>query len=373
MSFLSAFRSYFKCLTDAPEIYGRLAAYQAASLVIGETSWIPYATRRLKGNLWTCLVGPSTEVRKSTTVELIARIAQKRGVRFLKDISRERAFAKLEESPRLDFFTTEFAEFLNTWSREHHSGLSEALLEFYDSAPVHLSRETLKANVTYNEPFCSITSATTIEKLGESMPQNAVESGFFPRVLFVYVPERDSPTRPPGEASASREVWLSRMIPRVGLVRIAKGCYPVLERLEKTYKELENGLTNLSGITRRMSEQTTKIGLIEAVCARRNQILPNDLETAGEFLLDCSKTLRELDKGLIGSKFIKRVRLMSRLLGDRRMGASEIKKEFPALNNKEVGNILVYGFEMGIFEREPNVERNEEVWRNVETNKARTA
>lgn len=335
-------RKRYPLVTDGPDLYGRACAYIAASLVLADKVYLPYATRSLKPGLWTCLVGPTTVVRKSTSLEYAAGIGSLVGLDFLDDLTPEGLTEQLSKG-RVDLLTREIKKPLDMGTKEYNKGLIASLTDYYDSGSIKVSRKQKGALSSLKEPIITWSAATTEEYLDALAGRpELVSSGFFARFILVYCPKRDKPQCSWGIFDPG---WFKLAVRRLGGIRGAMGLgVEAFKRLEERSKETEalsSGLFILRDMTKRMPEHIIKIAMTEAACGLESMIEPAHIDRAADFIVECGSRLRALEAALAGTPFSRRAHQLHRVIRHGgRMAYSEILNQFPPKNSREIPDLL---------------------------------
>lgn len=320
MGFLELFNRYYHSVTDGPDLYARAAGYVAAGLILARRIALPRFTRNIKPNLWCCLVGPTTIVRKSTSIELAARIGTLDGLEYYKSVTPEKATQLVSCGARLDFFTTEYKNLMEGFHKEYNSGLTEAMTELYDGHVVTVKRETLKGSYKSDpNTTVTITTATTEEWLADVLNEcSDLAGGFIPRFILVYSPTRDKPIRSDDAMySLAMERVIYNAIPKQQqFLRLHREAMPLLAAIEEESRRQihSSGLVYMDRATARAAEQTLKLAMIEAVDRGDTTILADDVRKAHTFIGQCNSMLAVLDKKLSITRFSKRLETLLKII-----------------------------------------------------------
>jgi hypothetical protein len=189
--FISKYIKFSKKLTDAYPEYHLSNALAALSIVANRKVVIPLTPTKRYTNLWILNIGHSTISRKSTSVEILDTILELAELSFKKlpdNYSPEALIDSLADNPKAVFLKDEMGGFLKELRRSYKSGLEETLCRMYD-CPEKYIRQLRKETIEIKQGYLSIIGATTPVSISEGGEESYLDSGFFPRFLFLF-PER---------------------------------------------------------------------------------------------------------------------------------------------------------------------------------------
>ncbi len=191
-------REYVECFeptTEAPREYHVAMALALLSMAVGRSAWVELAGR-LHLNLYLLILGPSTEVRKSTAlrygVRTLRRAVELRPDVFESDwilpsgtVSPEALIERLSESERGLLILDEFGRLLaGARHKPYMADLKEVITEVYGGwTPGRLTRGN---KIDGGPCFLTLAAATTRSRFEEEVTAEDVASGFLGRFLIVY-------------------------------------------------------------------------------------------------------------------------------------------------------------------------------------------
>ena len=179
--------------TDAPPDYHRAGALSILASVLGAHQWLRPTTGAPQGtrpNLYTCLVGPSSQFRKSTCVRIARTMTFNISPECVlpNDFSPEALVAELgrRDGRGSILFLPEFAGLIKkTRGSSYHASTQELLSDVYDQMPQQLIRRTAKGSVRADQPHLSMLMATTPQSMEAFARRDDLETGLLARIQFV--------------------------------------------------------------------------------------------------------------------------------------------------------------------------------------------
>lgn len=190
----------FEPTTEAPRQYHVAAALALVSMAVGRDAWIELAGQ-LHLNLYLLILGPSTEVRKSTAIGQAERVLRQAAERHPEQfeeswilpsgtVSPEALVLRLANVDRGLLVLDEFARLLaGAQSKRYMADLKELLTEVYRCwSPGRLAREK---PIDAGPCFLSLIGATTRSRFEEEITAEDIGSGFLGRFLLVYAHSTD--------------------------------------------------------------------------------------------------------------------------------------------------------------------------------------
>jgi hypothetical protein len=186
--FIEIYKNYALQISDAPAKYQELMALSVISTVLGRQAFLKYGDSNLYPNLYIVLIGKSTVMRKTDSLNRAKKIIRKFNKNLLLpyDFTPEGLFNLLTENPRGLISWSEFGAFLtNASQKTYQAGIKEFLTEAYD-CPEDL-RKRLSGKEYQIENIClNIISATTLHWFTDRINEADTLGGFLGR--FVYMP-----------------------------------------------------------------------------------------------------------------------------------------------------------------------------------------
>ncbi len=250
--------------------YGVLLTVIGARL--GRRLWFPYG-RRVYPNLYTCLVGPSGLVRKSTSMNIAQPLMK--GIVSLKGLSTAEGLLQcLQRTPTMLVEMEELSALYLKARNEKSAGLVPMLAQLYD-CPDRMDLPTRANPIVVERPTLSILSSTTPEWLEKSMSQADVFGGSANRYLFL-VGNFDTPRAFPYEPDL---VEFSHRVDKA-LSRWKKESIGL--GWEEEAKELWEGFYNNRYDRARTQDETTRVlGIRVAVITIKVAMIIHALEGNG--------------------------------------------------------------------------------------------
>jgi hypothetical protein len=189
--FISKYIKFASRLTDAYPEYHLSNSLGALSIIANRKVIIPLTPTKRFTNLWILNIGHSTISRKSTSVEILETMLELAELNFKKlpdNYSPEALIDSLSDNPKSVFIKDEMGGFLKELKRSYKSGLEETLCRMYD-CPERYVRQLRKEKIEIEHGYLTMIGATTPVSIAEGGEESYLDSGFFPRILFLF-PER---------------------------------------------------------------------------------------------------------------------------------------------------------------------------------------
>ena len=198
MNILDRYQEYAQASTDAPSVYHKYIGAAMLGTIMGRRLWYQHGHQRIYPNLWVCLVGASTWMKKSTSISSGEYLLTKANEKLLypSKITTEKLYQVLAEQPVGMMRFGELHILLSQMMRDYNVELKSTLTDFYDSPP-HRSYDTKGGGrVEVRSPALTIVAGTTTEWLTEAAKSKDICAGFYPRWLFVVADKSDVPDMP---------------------------------------------------------------------------------------------------------------------------------------------------------------------------------
>lgn len=298
----------FREVTDAPDPFLAGAAISLTATALGKRVMLPFAGRGLYPNLWVILVGRSSRLRKSTTLELTRRVFAQAiavtGVKLLPQSCSYEALFDAFASSDLDvqrlganrastglLMANEFAALMQNIKKRYNEGLIEVLTDIYD-VPALLTRQTRAAGeVKLVEPCLNILAATTVEWLTSTLDATDLASGFLPRFLFFPANARTRTLDFPGQLELTDNDPLAReagQIARIcGAMRIDDDAKAAYVNWSGEFAERPRTMLSLPGrdaFLARLNTTCLKIAIANAAGRGVRTIACDDVARATAFI-----------------------------------------------------------------------------------------
>lgn len=187
---LRLYEEYHLPCTDAPREYNIACGLAVHAALVGHQVWIPFGGQRLGLNLWALVLGPSSDFRKSTTVNQARRTiralydgAPESAPLLPDEFSREALLRDLSEHPQGLLTYSEFSGALAAYSRDYMSGTKETLSDLYDGPSVY-TRKVGVNTFTIRGACLSILAASQTQWFLEKLKAGDVRGGFLARFTF---------------------------------------------------------------------------------------------------------------------------------------------------------------------------------------------
>ena len=200
------FRDYFAYVgnSEVPDIFHRWTALSVAAALLGRQAWFEFGPNNIYPNLLILLQGPAA-ARKSTAIKIGTRLLQRTGyTRFASERMSRQTFldemhrinqpetmgVPLEEQFDMDLdypneMTIHALEFIDFIGQNDKDYLA-LLTTLYDNLPQYANPKMSSKSVVVRKPTINLLGAATPENLNMAFPPNAMDTGTFSRILFVY-------------------------------------------------------------------------------------------------------------------------------------------------------------------------------------------
>jgi hypothetical protein len=286
---LRLYEDYWLPTTDAPREYNIACGLAAHAALIGSNLYLPFGGQQLRLNLWALILGPSSDFRKSTTINqgrrTIRRLydGQTDAAPLLPDeFSREALLSRLSERPQGLLTYSEFSGALATFGRDYMSGTKETLADLYDGPPTY-ERTVGARTFTIQNACLSILAASQTEWFLEKLKAGDVRGGFLARFTFwpAFVKKYTVALPPEPDARVG-----SALIGGLNEIRQVKGVVELNGEIRRRYerwvlsheKELQGieRVADISPFWCRLSVTTLKLAAILQVSHDRERVVSRD-------------------------------------------------------------------------------------------------
>lgn len=140
-------------------------------------------------NIWVLLLGKSTVSRKSTAIghlgKQVLEYADMEDLLHPEEFSKEQLFTILSNDSKRAYWNDEFGDFLAAMRKQYQLGMSGFLCRMYDS-PSHHKKELRNDEFEISDAFLPILTATQPETFAKHSQEEDIDSGLYPRFLYVY-------------------------------------------------------------------------------------------------------------------------------------------------------------------------------------------
>jgi len=176
---------------EAPEIFHKWIGLSILGAALGRKVWFNKGYYNLYPNLFVVLVAGSARCRKTTAIEIGARLLE--GIEcvdvVLGKTTTEKFLADMEHKgsgpPPATFIK---ADELSVFLTQDQQGvkLIDVLTKLFDCPERFVYKTVLRGEVVLGDVFVSILAGTTPASIGRVLPDAAFGGGFASRILFVY-------------------------------------------------------------------------------------------------------------------------------------------------------------------------------------------
>ena len=293
--------------TEASDAFHLFTFLACAGSVIGRRAFIRYGLS-LHGNLYVCIVGPTAEGRKTTSLRHAERAIREVDAswRVLRGLSSAEGLLSQIADPweklgkkgdviasggtadkRLMVWLGEFSSLLKKAKQDSVSNLIPQLTEAFDCPP-DLCLPTRNDPITVTEPYISLITASTPSWL-EDLADRDIAGGFGNRFVYILGPPKDPIPRPAQPDARLMEKVVSRTgdmllwLPESPEVTLTEPAWDLWSEFYVRWKSQVWPDEMFGALVQRIPDITLKIALIYAVLEKRTQIDPEILTAA----IDC--------------------------------------------------------------------------------------
>lgn len=240
----------FEKTTDAPMefIFTTLLASLGAALA--NSVWMTWGNRKIYPNVWIMLVGSSTLVRKSTSLNtglhfnlLFDAENPDRHFRLPDDGSLAAFLEVLANEKKGVLRHSEVATLLNIMSKGYNVSMKALFTDFFDvpgTYKIHLKGEK---NMYVDQPIFSMATATTPVWLKKNLTMEDWTSGFGARFLYCYKDRKDISIPIPRPPDAKKIAELKEVFAVMYELRPREITFD--ESFERVYTEFYNEIETL--------------------------------------------------------------------------------------------------------------------------------
>jgi hypothetical protein len=275
--FISDFVAYAEESTDAPPIYHRFMGYGTLSAVVGRNVYLTYGSQPLYCNLWIILIGKSSVLHKSTSLnyarDLIREV--KSDIILPNEFTPEKLVAVLADNPQGVFIWDELASFLGQTGKDYMAGTKEIMTNLYDCPPVY-SRKTKGDAAEIRDPYVVVLAATTPDWMTKQLTQADIRGGFLPRFICVpaYDKEKVLPVPPPADM-AKRAALIEHLRAIAGIQGEMTLSPEAKAKYESWYLAMHAEILSLDGglldaFFSRLADYTLKLAMLNELSTTRS-------------------------------------------------------------------------------------------------------
>lgn len=286
-NFLDEYVKFASDLTDAPIDFHRFIGYSIVSTLINRRIFFPFGHKPIYPNLWIILLGASSLVRKTTSLEIGKSFVQDidRSLIFPNEFSQEKIVEVLSRKPHGIFFYSEFMTLMGLLQKDYMAGAKAFLTDLYD-CPRNYIRDTFKQTIEIKEPFLNIVSATTLEWFLEQIKEGDLAGGFLSR--FIIIPGKRTSrylALPPEEDLKERfkliQLLKSTMAHRAGKIYFNP---EALKAHSQWYMQYTESMAlvdpRIHSFLIRLMQYVLKFSMLECVCKNEDSISLSSFNTA---------------------------------------------------------------------------------------------
>lgn len=196
--FYREFARAYEETTDAPMEFLISSLLPSIGAAISTNRWIQWGSKRIYPNIWIMLVGQSTILRKSTSLDigtsaLRSLNAEKPDRHFI--LPNDGSFAGFLECLKVEkngvLKHSEVASLLENMNKGYNLSMKSLFTDFFDVPPFHkiYIKETGEEHI--KTPMFGIAAGTTLNWLKQNISRNDRESGFLARFLYCYMDNKE--------------------------------------------------------------------------------------------------------------------------------------------------------------------------------------
>ena len=196
--FFRRFLTVFLNSSDAPLEFIYTSLLPSLGAAISTRRWIRWGNKCIYPNFWTMLVGPSTLVRKTTSIDtglyfnLQFDMEHPERSFMLPNDGSFAAFLKvLEEEKQGVIKHSEVASLLESMKKGYNNSMKSQFTDFFDVPNTHKIRLKGESDINIEKPIFSMATATTVNWLKQNITKNDRESGFLARFLYCHKDRKD--------------------------------------------------------------------------------------------------------------------------------------------------------------------------------------
>ena len=202
-------QNYAIRVSDAPEEMALGAALVTVGTLMMKHVYMPWGANRLAPNLWVLVIGPSTFVRKSTTVnmpiDLLAKVARNRV--GPNQMTVEGIVQHLHQDPAVVLPVPEFGVFLSMTKKTYAEGLRQLCMQLADGD--RIDRRLASSRIQLTQHWVSCVAASALPLLDAHTTIEDWTGGFLARFLPVTGEKRRSYAIPRPPPEGKREALIA--------------------------------------------------------------------------------------------------------------------------------------------------------------------
>lgn len=355
--FINQYIKYASKITDAPLIYHEVVGLLLlATITEGRITF-----RGINTNLYTVLVGKSTIMRKSVSINIGVKILYKidSGLIIPSDFSPEAFFDRLAADPRGLIYWSEFGQFLSISGRSYMAGIKEVITDLFD-CPEERKRILRKSEIIIRNPYLCIATATT--KAWIKVDINDLIGGFLGRFIFINAEpsEKDRDYIVPPESDKEGEAKIINKLIELRQLEFEMFLSGEAEALYKEFKEGfskeietindEKGETSFLG---RLEIYVLKLAMLYQISENpQNEIGERAMERAIKLVTRAKRDILELLENQLGNSQFEndRQRVLNFIRKNRLVDRTTLMRNMRNISKKYLDKILETLFEAELVE-----------------------
>lgn len=215
-AFYQEYLNVFRGATDAPLEFILLSLLASLGAAISTQRWITWGNKKIYPNMWVMLVGPSTLVRKTTSLNTglyfnhrFDQTHKERNFILPNDGSFAALLEVLECEKHGVLQHSEVASLLETMSKGYNNNMKSLFTDFFDVPRIHKIHLKGSDDIYIENPIFSMGAGTTINWLKQNITKNDRESGFLARFLYCCKDRREKSVAIPQVADPEKIAELS--------------------------------------------------------------------------------------------------------------------------------------------------------------------
>jgi len=339
--------------TDAPRKYQELMALAVISVVLNRKVYLPYSVNNLYPNLFVVLIGKSTIMRKSVSLNLARNLIFNFNKEFIfpHDFTQEGFFEHLKEFSKGIIIWSEFAGFLQKSTKPYMAGTKEFLTDAFD-CPIYLNKKLAGKKIFEIEnPYINIITATSMKWFTENITEADVKGGFLGRFIYILALPNDKDKWFAFPAVPNQNV-INRLLIKLRGISELEGQMELTEKAKETYidwlKNHEDELQRLSddkGISSfygRLSDYTLKFAILYELSSNLSlTISDNSIKRAIRLVESLKESIRDvLEKHVSFTAYEKNKKKILRIIGDKKEIARGELIKSSGLNKKDFDLVI---------------------------------
>lgn len=209
-AFYQLFLNTFEDTTDTPMEFIFTALLPSLGAAVSLQRWIRWGSKKIYPNIWTMLVAESTNLRKSTALniglhfnEIMEQKVSDKNFILPSGGSMAALLQVLEHEKNGVIRHSEVSSMLLNMGKGYNSDMKSLFTDFYD-VPASYKVYLKKSDLIIEQPIFSMATATTVDWLKKNISKSDSESGFLARFCYCYANKKDNSTAVPGEPSEAQ-------------------------------------------------------------------------------------------------------------------------------------------------------------------------